>query len=76
MRKARDIRRAIDILLAGNDSPARRILGYSAFAACRTTDQMIFLLRAQVGYEAGRARRANDDWRKYRALSRQFGEID
>lgn len=73
MRSARAIRRAIDLVIDGRgDSAAMRILGASAWSACRTTDQVIFLLRAQIGYQVGRARRANDDWRKYRALSKEL----
>lgn len=76
MREARAIRRAIDLVVEGRgDTAAMRILGASAWAACRTNDQVVFLLRAQVGYQAGRARRANDDWRKYRAIARDLGEI-
>lgn len=70
MRKARAAQRAIDFLLDGKDAPARHILGAS-FSYART-DINVDLLRGRIAWQAGRARAANRDWRRYRALSKEL----
>lgn len=69
MREARAAKRAIEFLLDGNDSPARRILGGAIIATSYRTDNLVDLLRSRIGWQAKRARQANRDWREYRRLS-------
>lgn len=73
MNEARRIRRAMDFVVAGNMEPARRILGRTEVD--HRADLVLDLLRARMGFEVGRARRAVRDWRSYRQRARDFGEI-
>lgn len=73
MREARACQRAIDLLVDGNDSAARRILGGAIVAtSARTNDHLFDLLRSRMRWRVERAREANRDWRKYRALSKDL----
>lgn len=74
MREARQCQRAIADLLSGrSDSPARRILG-GVRVATMSTDDLVALLHGRMSYHAGRARRANRDWREYRRTSIELQE--
>lgn len=72
MNRARACQRAIGFALDGNIDPARRILGGAIIATSYRTDNVVALLRARMANEVSRARQANRDWRRYRALSREL----
>lgn len=74
MRHAWAIKRAIELALAGQTSPAMRILGPSAWG--KDTRYVVATLRGHLDATVIRARRANSDWRTYRRRAVECGEID
>jgi hypothetical protein len=74
MRRAWSIKRAIESIQAGQRSPAMRILGPTSWGHPDGT--VIAILRGHLDAAVIRARRANSDWRRYRATSVDLGEID
>lgn len=74
MRHAWGIKRAIELALAGQTSPAMRILGPTAWGKDR--DYIVATLRGHLDAAVVRARRANSDWRRYRQSAVECGEID
>lgn len=73
MNEARAIRRAIDFVRAGHMEPARRILGRTEVE--HRPELIVEILRTRMGFAVSRARRANQEWRSYRATARECGEI-
>lgn len=74
MRHAWAIKRAIESVQAGQTSPASRILGPKSWG--QDNAWIIATLRGHLDAAVMRARRANADWRRYRATSVELGEID
>lgn len=73
MRHARAIKRAIAFVQDGQTSPAMRILGSTAWG--KSNDTVVAMLRGHLDAAVIRARRANSEWRRYRATSIDLGEI-